>query len=863
MFFTTIDYSNSSAGGSYQYNVFVGHYMTRTDFMPSGVSEREIDRTITMAYWDEENQRYESDVDTLTISGWEFSVVDDFASVENFSALFPNSISAGAGYRIGDGIFFSRGGYVELISVTGHEPSVLDTDGRSFGTYSALSAEEDSLEEAKDEFIASLGSQTVQFVDAVQSNGAVARYTFSESLTLEQLGYGVDEGPFTGNDEGYLSFNPDSVIETDDPFGSGYNPLRVIGSRFDDGIGGSVENDTLLGGDGNDLLGGFWGDDLVDGGNGNDTLTDDLGEDTLIGGAGDDLFRVYFEDAVVIRDEGRTRLLDNVIGGSGNDTLSVIDILSVYESYSIRGTPDNFTITYANQYDLTATGIENVTFSVWDDEVIHFSLTTEELFETANTQGLVRTVSGGSNAIYLPGDGQGTPDSDFNIISPGEDSYDGGAGDDIIVIQCPEEGTPPLDMIAVDAGAGDDLVYAFEASGHGSNASLHIIGGLGDDDISGCEGDDFLEGGSGRDRLNGLAGNDHLYGDEFAVAFSGHVSNQVYRLYQATLGREPDAGGHANWAQRLFEGELTLPQAAAGFVGSREFQNVYGSLSNTDFVTLLYNNVLDRAPDSGGLASWSGQLNGGTSTRAEVVVGFSESQELINNTNAAAYQAGLAATDQVWSDEVYRLYQATLDRAPDIGGFLSWTEQLGDGRDFLEVVSGFVGSAEFQNTYRSLSNTDFVTLLYSNVLNRAPDAGGLASWTGHLDGATLTRSEVVRGFSNSQEFINNTTPDLKAWMLDQGTQDVLDGGSGTNVMMGGILSDMFVFDSADGASSNTVMDLEAWDRLSFESFSYATAADALAKMTQQGADVLFSDQGVEVTLKNTTLGSVTDDMFFV
>jgi hypothetical protein len=73
---------------------------------------------------------------------------------------------------------------------------------------------------------------------------------------------------------------------------------------------------------------------------------------------------------------------------------------------------------------------------------------------------------------------------------------------------------------------------------------------------------------------------------------------------------------------------------ANGFVGSTEFQTTYGNLSNTDFVTLLYANVLHRAPDTTGLNNWVGMLNSGQDTRAQVVVGFSESAEHITNTAA-------------------------------------------------------------------------------------------------------------------------------------------------------------------------------------------------------------------------------------
>ena len=63
-----------------------------------------------------------------------------------------------------------------------------------------------------------------------------------------------------------------------------------------------------------------------------------------------------------------------------------------------------------------------------------------------------------------------------------------------------------------------------------------------------------------------------------------------------------------------------------GFTNSAEFQERYGTLDNAGFMTLLYNNVLDRQPDSAGMAAWTESMNSGK-PRAEVVVGFSEFAE--------------------------------------------------------------------------------------------------------------------------------------------------------------------------------------------------------------------------------------------
>ncbi|MCR8547414.1 DUF4214 domain-containing protein [Salipiger sp. P9] len=411
--------------------------------------------------------------------------------------------------------------------------------------------------------------------------------------------------------------------------------------------------------------------------------------------------------------------------------------------------------------------------------------------------------------------------------------------------------------------ARSGVVQPQPVSETGTSGDDRLEGGAERNTLSGLEGADTVDGGAGGDLLDGGADNDYLFGDGFDAAYAPDDAATVYRLYQATLDRAPDGTGLANWTERLFTGSHSVLQVINGFVASPEFQNTYGALENEGFVTLLYNNVLDRDPDAGGLASWVARLDEGM-TRTQVVLGFSQSPEFVNNTADAARAYAMASSQALWSDDVYRLYQATLDREPEPTGFANWTARLADGTELLDVISGFVNSTEFQNTYGALDNAGFVTLLYNNVLGRDPDATGLANWVARLDGG-MGRAEVVLGFSQSTEFVNSTADALKAWIrgIDHGTgdvaQDVLDGGTGENWLAGGLYADAFRFAQADGGSHH-VLDLEPWDYLELTGFGYADAGEALAHMTEVGGDLVFSDQGVEIVFAHTALNELTPDM---
>jgi hypothetical protein len=134
----------------------------------------------------------------------------------------------------------------------------------------------------------------------------------------------------------------------------------------------------------------------------------------------------------------------------------------------------------------------------------------------------------------------------------------------------------------------------------------------------------------------------------------------------------------------LRAGTVTLVQVADFFTASPEFQATYGALDNTAFVTLLYGNVLGRAPDAGGLAGWVGALDGGM-TRGQVLVGFSESPE---------YKA--AKFNEVY---VTMMYVGMLRRTPEAGGYAGWLAYLQGGGTPLTMISGFYSSAEYRSRF--------------------------------------------------------------------------------------------------------------------------------------------------------------------
>ncbi len=379
---------------------------------------------------------------------------------------------------------------------------------------------------------------------------------------------------------------------------------------------------------------------------------------------------------------------------------------------------------------------------------------------------------------------------------------------------------------------------------NGGSGNDRITGNIAANVLNGGGGADTIISGLGADTLSGGTGSDILIADG-AVTWDANAE-AVRRLYIATLGRGPDDTGHQNWQASLASGQ-SLEAITTGFINSTEFSNIYGALNNTAFVTTLYNNVLGRAPDSAGLNSWVTQLNNGAS-RESIVLGFSESLEFRNASDVRTH-----------AGEVYRMYDSAFNRQADVSGFEGWVNAFYGGAKMTTLVDAFMNSAEFTNTYGAVSgltNTQFVTLLYNNVLNRAPDGSGLTSWVNSLNSGT-SRAEVFMSFSESQEHINLMSTGFDAFMRTSMTSwnDTLTGGIGNDILTGGRGSDTFAFTFSDGGSDK-IYGFEAIDRLSFSGFGLTSAADALSHMTQQGADVVFTMGTNTITFHDAQLSTL-------
>ena len=182
-------------------------------------------------------------------------------------------------------------------------------------------------------------------------------------------------------------------------------------------------------------------------------------------------------------------------------------------------------------------------------------------------------------------------------------------------------------------------------------------------------------------------------------------------------------------AHRNLSGVMGPEGGQQGFVVPIPFEDT------GTFVTQTFQDVLDRAPTATERSTWVTRIDARTTTPGDLLTAL--------RTNADA-------TGNV--DPVVRLYRAYFLRDPEVGGFDYWLGQRRAGRSLAWVSSSFASSPEFRARYGTLTNQQFVALVYQNILGRPGEPSGVAYWTGELDAGRKNRGGVMLGFSESPEY---------------------------------------------------------------------------------------------------------------
>jgi Ca2+-binding RTX toxin-like protein len=325
-------------------------------------------------------------------------------------------------------------------------------------------------------------------------------------------------------------------------------------------INGGEGDDTLTGGSLVDTINGGADADHIDGGPGNDILNGDSGDDTFVGGTGNDAFTggtgtdtadySARTSPVVVTTDGTANDgasgetdnvktdVENVVGGSGNDALvggSAVNLLvggagsdsldgdAGNDTLQGDGGNDDFTggagtdiVTYAadsSPVTVTIDGVQNDGDAFESDDV-HTDVETViggAGSDTLTGSPLADTLSGGAGADTLHGEGG----ADTLNGDDGDDTLEGGAAGDV------QNGGAGFDTADYSARTVAVTVTLDGSANDGETAEADnvkpdiegLLGGAGDDTLTGNNGINVLSGGDGNDTLDpGRGAGDDLVG---------------------------------------------------------------------------------------------------------------------------------------------------------------------------------------------------------------------------------------------------------------------------------------------------------------------------------------------------------------
>ena len=297
-------------------------------------------------------------------------------------------------------------------------------------------------------------------------------------------------------------------------------------------------------------------------------------------------------------------------------------------------------------------------------------------------------------------------------------------------------------------GGRENVTIAYgvtiEAAIAGSGPST-IYGNDGGNRITGGGAEDIIHLGAGNDTVMGGGGNDMVvltkaYAD---YAFSRAGAALTVRGSGTDLLSDIE---FLQFSDRLVRvSELTMmPTAVAGTAGSDTFAGAPGDQAidgGAGVDTVVYGGVRAgyQLHASGATFLVNDVLNtGGLDTLTGI-------ERLVFADGALAIDIGGAG------GQAYRMYRAAFDRAPDVVGLGYWIKSLDVGNALVQVAQGFIDSGEFQSRYGALDNAQFITQLYANILDRAPDQAGYDWFLANLNSGASSRAEALRVFAESPE----------------------------------------------------------------------------------------------------------------
>lgn len=725
---------------------------------------------------------------------------DSATLIRNGDAIGVNGGNCGAATVNNTDTIFVAGGF-------GHRSLTIDLSGGQF----APGATSEST-----------GTSEIEIISALGPDPSLDSVIIAGGAGADNIRVGTNGVNLNGDDDADLFFSTpsqnlalfsvlggggDDNISAAGDLGTGSAwpaAIRLDGGAGNDTVTGGTGPGMLIGGDGNDTVNGGSGDETIDGGAGNDTLSGGAGNDTLSGGDGDDTFN----------EGSAANGADVFSGGAGSDTVSYSERTNSV-SVTLDGTANDGE---ASEGDNVSGDIENATGGAGADTLIG---------------------SSGANAL------DGGPGDDALSGGLGNDTLSGGPGNDIFS----EDSSPNGSDVFIGGDGEDTVSYALRTnpvtvtiddtandgeSGEADNVHSDVedvVGGSGNDTITGSSFGNALSGGPGNDTLNGGGGMDTLRGGLGNDIENGDTGDDTFLEDAAVNGADVFVGGPGldtiSYAERTNPVKVTLDgkkdsgAASEGDQVSSDVENALGGSGDDILTGSEASNILRGNGGNDTLTGGDGNdiLDGGAGNDSEN--GGAGNDLFVEGAiaNGADVFSGGAGIDTVSYAARTISVEVTIDGKANDGAKSELDNVHGD----VECINGgagddkLVGSAA-KNTLRGNAGNDLLDGLGGNDTldggtGNDTESGGTGNDT-FVEGSTSNGSDVFQGgpgidtvsYANRKRAlkvtIDGVANDGAAGEADNVKRDVenLIGGSGKDTLTGSAAANVL-----SGGSGNDLL----------------------------------------------------------
>jgi Ca2+-binding RTX toxin-like protein len=562
----------------------------------------------------------------------------------------------------------------------------------------------------------------------------------------------------------------------------------ILGSDGNDTLFGTDGTDFLSGGAGADYLYGGLGDDWLEGGDGNDVLDGETGNATLIGGAGNDQLYSYDGDQLIDGGTGNDviQLYTNgnatAIGGEGDDrffinthsgpvaTTTYIDGGSGSDKFYI-----DISASSAVTYNFTGGAGADLYQIMSADRLGSFRIADFQTGDGSEADRLdisvlvKKMLSGGA---YVGGNPFSEALGYFRVVQVGADTQlqfdqDGAAGNynSFRLIAT---------LVNVDAHTltPDNFTQYLLPNGE-PGPGQGLIGGDGNDFLSGSLLDDTISGGGGADTLYGDFGDDLLNGgdgDDVIVDYRGNDTIYGGNGNDSLQGTGMLFGEGGNDEIYIYAHDGSVVDGGAGddrFTANSGNMTILGGLGDDRF------SLSNFGP-------------------AELVANGGDGNDLFVYVQASYYCGRVKLTGGAGVD-TYAFDLVNNSTAVEVTDF-----KAGAGGDRIDMTArldatagtgGYPGGNPFASSvgvFRLVQDGNDTLFQYR--------AAGIDSWYGFI--TMITLKNVLASTLTADNFVGGFAPDGSALsgieLIGSAGSDTLAGGNGNDTLAGGAGADSLI-----------------------------------------------------------------------